>query len=362
MPKATESEQQVSTIMHRLPAEWEPQRALVLTWPHSGTDWADRLDAVERVYIELTRTLCRYQRALILCADRDHQARVKERLGKARVHPHRLSFAIAPSNDTWTRDHGPITVVDSSGDVIFLDFRFNGWGGKYPAELDDRINGQLRDGAVLVGGRWRSSDLVLEGGAIESDGQGSLLMMRRTIIDPARNPGWTIAEVESELRRRLGAQRFLWLDHGLLSGDDTDGHIDTLARFVDTRTICYQSCRDPQDPDHDSIRRMLDELGALRDAQDHPYRLIPLPSPQPIQDEDGQRLPASYANFALINGAVLLPVYQDPADTEAIEVLRRVFPERTVEPIDCRVLINQGGSLHCACMQLPAAASIDCRL
>jgi agmatine/peptidylarginine deiminase len=201
----------------------------------------------------------------------------------------------------------------------------------------------------------RRSELTLEGGAIDSDGAGSLLLMRRTLIDPARNPGRDQADIEQELRARLGIRHFLWLEHGQLSGDDTDGHIDTLARFIDRRTIAHVTCPDAADPDHAAIQAMIAELKTLRDADGQPYRLLPLPGPAPVFTDDGERLPAGYANFAIINGAVLLPIYQDPADAEATRLLQAAFPDRQVHGIDCRALIHQGGSLHCACMQLPAA-------
>ncbi|MEA3643972.1 MAG: agmatine deiminase family protein [Lamprobacter sp.] len=300
----------------------------------------------------------------------------------------RIQFALAPSNDTWARDHGPISVIDrASGQCRLIDFRFNGWGGKYPAELDDRITARLyaagsfarlsenqQDSAAKLASagpmstthaaadaRIQSADqglesgpLVLEGGAIESDGAGSLLAVRRTIVDPKRNPGWSQAAIEAELRGRLGIERFLWLEHGQLSGDDTDGHIDTLARFCDPQTICYAASDDPGDPDHPALERLAAELRALRQHNGKPYRLVPLPQPAPIHDEYGQRLPAGYANFLIINQTVLVPVYDDPADAIACARLAECFPGRRIEPLDCRPLIRQGGSLHCITMQLPA--------
>jgi agmatine/peptidylarginine deiminase len=344
--------------MPQLPAEWAPQRALLLTWPHPNTDWATQLDAVETLYLELVRAVVHHQPVVILCPDATWQAQVAQRLIDAGIPQSRVRYVLAPGNDTWTRDHGPIGVVDDQGGAVLVDFRFNGWGGKYPAELDDRINQHLSASGLFAATRWQRSELVLEGGAIDSDGAGSLLLMRRTLVDPARNPGWSQAMIERELSRQLGTRHFLWLEHGQLSGDDTDGHIDTLARFVDARTIVHVTCEDRQDPDAESIAALITELQARRDAQGRPYRLRPLPRPAPIHDQDGQRLPAGYANFALINGAVLLPVYRDPADARAMAVLRDCFPERALYPIDCRALIRQGGSLHCACMQLPAAVEL----
>jgi agmatine/peptidylarginine deiminase len=401
-------------MMHRLPAEWEPQQAVMLTWPHADTDWAEQLEPVEAVYRHLAQLITREQALLIVCRDEAHRRAVQAQLAALPSSPPahvndgadqmkhercslqygRIRFALAPSNDTWTRDHGPITVIDEeTGARVLIDFRFNGWGGKYPATLDDRITGTVHAAggfdeltaahsdteasrgcptarpqphesaaaegasASTAGARLEPSPLVLEGGAIESDGGGTLLAVRRTIVDPARNPGWSLDAIEQELRQRLGVERILWLEHGQLSGDDTDGHIDTLARFCDPETICYAASDDPSDADHASLERLADELSALRRANGAPYRLLALPQPAPILDENGQRLPAGYVNFLITNRSVLVPVYGDPADTVACERLQQCFPGRAIEPVDCRALIRQGGSLHCITMQLPVGSA-----
>jgi len=352
--------------MRSLPAEWEPQQAVLLIWPHLGTDWAQQLDAVEAVYRRLALLISRDQAVLIVCRDEAHQRAIQTQLADAlnRRHPQleagveqsaaaqleHVGFAIAPSNDTWARDQGPISVVDrDTRERILIDFRFNGWGGKYPAELDDRTTSIV----FASSGHLEHSRLVLEGGAIESDGQGTLLAVRRTIVDPRRNPGWSQPSIERELRERLGVERILWLEHGQLSGDDTDGHIDTLARFCDPQTICYAASANSKDPDHPALEQLAAELGALRQCNGEPYRLVALPQPDAIHDDDGQRLPAGYANFLITNRAVLVPVYGDPADAIACERLGSCFPGRRIEPVNCRPLIHQGGSLHCISMQLP---------
>jgi agmatine/peptidylarginine deiminase len=395
--------------MRRLPAEWEPQAAVMLTWPHAETDWAEQLDAVEALYRRLAELVTREQGLLIVCRDEAHQRAIEAQLAELPNSPlaglqrkpecvqhERIQFALAPSNDTWARDHGPISVL-AGGDRkrVLIDFRFNGWGGKHPAALDDRITKRVHAAGgfaqlaaalpdSLVPPNWRpetpapnaipvaeartvstrhaaggleSSPLVLEGGAIESDGAGTLLAVRRTIVDPARNPGWSLDAIAQELRQRLGVERILWLEHGQLSGDDTDGHIDTLARFCDPETIGYAASDDPSDADHASLERLADELSALRRANGAPYRLVALPQPTPILDENGQRLPAGYVNFLITNRSVLVPVYGDPADSAACERLQRCFPGRAIEPVDCRPLIRQGGSLHCITMQLPMGSA-----
>ncbi len=341
----------------RLPAEWEPQRAILLTWPHQDTDWAPRLREVEQLYIELARRITRRQGLILVCWDQPHLEHVRRSLGSAGVRLDSVQLAIAPSNDTWARDHGPISVLDEGGRPRVIDFRFNGWGGKFAAELDDGITGELLRTGTLDTGAWESSPLVLEGGAIDSDGLGTLLAVRRTIQDPLRNPGWQSKDIEQEIRARLGTRRILWLDQGQLAGDDTDGHIDTLARFCSPQSICHATAHPrAKAAEAASLNAMIEELRALRDLDGRPYRLVALPAPAPVFDDDGEPLPAGYANFLLINGALLLPTYDDPADDLATELLAAEFPGRDVERLDCRELIRQGGSLHCISMQLPAAS------
>ncbi len=338
--------------MRRLPAEWEPQSGVMLTWPHADTDWADQLDRVEALYGELAAMISRFERVLIVCQDGDHAEHVRALATRAGTDPSRLHLGIVPSNDIWARDHGPISLVTDQARPLLLDFRFNGWGGKHAADLDTAITSRLAASGAFGDCLLETSELVLEGGAIETDGQGTLLAVTRTLVDPLRNPDWSRTDIERELTARLGIGHFLWLEHGAISGDDTDGHIDTLARFCDPRTICYACCENPLDADFAELQAMEQELMALRDPQGHAYRLVPLPSPAPILDEDNNRLPAGYANFLIINDAVLLPVYEDPADAKAMSILGELFPNREILPLDCRPLIRQGGSLHCISMQL----------
>jgi len=241
-----------------------------------------------------------------------------------------------------------------------MGFSFNGWGGKYPCTLDQQISRSLAAQGIFGSAPFEQVALVLEGGAIESDGAGTLLATRGSIIDPRRNPEMNQQQIEQQLRHHLGFDRFLWLDHGRLSGDDTDGHIDTLARFSDQQTIIHSTAL-PEDPDYPELQQMAVQLAAFRCRNGKPYRLVPLPAPAPIFDDDGRRLPASYANFLLINDAVLAPVYGDPADSLAIGTLQRCFSDRQVVPFNCRPLIRQNGSLHCITMQFPAQLQL-CRL
>lgn len=338
--------------MRRLPAEWESQSGVMLTWPHAETDWADQLHRIERVYAQLAALIGRLEPVLNVCRGPAHAERVRALIKGAGANPSAQRFGIAPSNDTWARDHGPIGVWGEHGRPLLLDFRFNGWGGKHPADRDDRISRTLSEGQAFGATPLEAIDLVLEGGAIETDGRGTLLAVTRTLVDPRRNPGWSTEAIERALAKHLGIRHYLWLEHGALSGDDTDGHIDTLVRFCRPETLCYVRCQDPMDADFTELRAMEQELQAFRDPQGHPYRLIPLPTPSPALDENGARLPASYANFLVINGAVLVPTYDDRADDAALATLGGLFPDRAILPVDCRRLIRQGGSLHCMSMQL----------
>ncbi len=338
----------------RLPAEWEPQRAIMLTWPHPDTDWADLLETVEGLYLRLAEEITRRQDLLLVCPDALCQRKLAERLQTQGIPLRRVFFAQASGNDTWTRDHGPVTVLEGD-QAVLTDFRFNGWGGKHASALDDAITRGLHEAGVFDDTPMRSPQLVLEGGALETDGRNTLLTTRSAVLDPKRNPGLNAGEMERRFAELLGIQRVLWLDHGRLSGDDTDGHIDTLARFADPETILYATAHD-HDPDAAELRAMAAELEAFRSADGRPYRLVPLPPIEPIYDPaDGRRLPASYANFLIINGAVLAPIYGDAADEQALRTLTACFAQRTVTPLDCRALITQHGSLHCITMQLPQA-------
>ena len=335
----------------RLPAEWEPQSGVQLTWPHAGTDWSSRLDAVEPVFAAIGATIARHESLLVVCQDTDHRVHVLSLLAQAGADLDRVQLGIAKANDTWARDHGPVTVFEHDQPVL-LDFSFNGWGGKFPAEHDNLLTRTLaaqgRFGAVPV----EEIDLVLEGGSIESDGAGSIMTTSQCLLTPTRNPELLRDDLAERLMQHLGAQRLLWVDHGHLEGDDTDGHIDTLARFCDAETIAYVECEDSGDPQYAGLQRMAEQLAQFRQPTGAPYTLVPLPLPAPIFDE-GRRLPATHANFLVINDAVLVPIYEDPADGMALERLGAAFPGRSVIGIDCRELIRQGGSLHCLTMQFP---------
>jgi agmatine/peptidylarginine deiminase len=329
----------------------------MLTWPHADTDWADRLDRVLPVFAQIGAAISRGEKLLSVCHSAAHAGRVRLVLGQAGADPANLRFAIADSDDTWARDHGPLTTLDA-GSPVLHDFGFNGWGGKFDARRDDRITAALHAGGAFGSVPLEREPLVLEGGAIETDGNGTLLATRSAVLSPSRNDGLSEDAAAQALGRALGIRRCLWLDHGDITGDDTDGHIDTLARFVDDRTIVYATAPDG-DRDHPGLHAMAAELRAFRDDDGQPYRLHPLPFPGVHRDEDGRRLPATYANFLFTNDAVLLPTYGVPQDAQAIALLDGLCAGRRVVPIDCREIIRQNGSLHCLTMQLPAGTPLQ---
>ena len=301
-------------------AEWEPQSAVQLTWPHKDTDWAPILPEITAVYEEMKREI--ESRETVIVVDD------------------------IPHNDTWARDHGFIT-VEENGQLILLDFKFNGWGEKFAAELDNDINRQLYEQQLVKGIYESHLDFVLEGGSIESDGKGTIFTTTCCLMAPHRNQPLTQQEIEQQLKEWLGAERIVWINHGSLIGDDTDGHIDTLVRIAPNDTLLYIGA----DDEHPDLLLMEQELQQLRTIDGHPYRLLRLPMPRPIYD-DGERLPATYANYLVINGAVLVPTYNQPdLDQEAISTIGKAFPDREIISIDCRAVIRQHGSLHCCTMQ-----------
>ncbi|MGS2743174.1 agmatine deiminase family protein [Halomonas sp. LS-001] len=339
--------------------EWAPQDGIQLTWPRFDGDWGPLLERIEATLERIVLATARYQQVLICVPDgatRDRLSLTFERYNAASQPIHLI---VVDSDDTWARDHGPISVVDSTGQVTLLDYTFTGWGGKFPAERDNQLTAQLEAAQVWACPVERRS-LVLEGGGIETDGEGTLLTTEACLLNPNRNPTLSRQDIENTLAEDLGVDRFLWLKNGHLEGDDTDSHIDTLARFCATDTIAYVRCDDPADPHYPALSAMEAELQAFKQRDGQPYRLIPLPWPSSCYaPDDGRRLPATYANFLIINQAVLAPVYSDPADVKALEALGNAFADRVIIPIDCTSVIRQHGSLHCLTMQLPQGTLIS---
>ena len=334
-----------------LPAEWEPQSGIQLTWPHSGTDWEPMLDEISQCYARIVREIIRFEPVMIVTPSADIVRPYIEDLDQDRIH----ICEVRGTNDTWARDHGGIGVMFKGKPAVF-NFIFNGWGMKFPANYDNQIVFEMeKDGAFTPDIEVRYFSLVLEGGSIESDGCGTVLTTARCLFSKNRNERLSKATIMAAIEALLGADRLLILKHGYLEGDDTDGHVDTLARFCDPETIAYVQCTDPDDSHFDELLAMERELLALRTAEGKPYRLISLPMAEPVFDEDGYQLPATYANFLILNGAVLVPAYgNDELDEQAREVLQTAFPDREIISVDCLPLIQQGGAIHCATMQYPA--------
>jgi len=336
----------------RLIPEFAPQSGVLITWPHPDSDWQDTLDVIEPVYLAITRAICRYERVLVICYDDRHVHHVSSLLEQAGTCANAVRYVAIPTNDTWMRDYGPLSVTGSNGTRL-LDFMFNGWGGKHESRRDNQVSRGLFDAGVFSVPELTQQSLVLEGGAIDTDGFGTLLTTSLCLLQSARNPGMDKAALEACFHEQLGIERTLWLDHGMLQGDDTDGHVDMLARFCTAHDIAYLQCTDPDDVHYRELSAMEQQLRDFIAHDGTPYSLQPLPMPQAIYSDSGERLPASYANFLIINHAVLVPVYNDPADQQALDVLQRCFPDRELIAINCLPLIQQYGSLHCATMQLP---------
>lgn len=335
--------------MIRLPAEWEPQDAVLICWPHEKTDWASYLNEAEAVFMDIAEAVARFEKLIVVVPDEEC---VRTKLAARGVNMKNVALYEIESNDTWARDFGPITIY-KDGKPVLLDFTFTGWGGKFEAGLDNQITEKLHQLGAFGKTPLRQVDLILEGGSIESDGAGTLLTTSECLLNPNRNAQLSKTQVEEKLAAELGAEKFQWLENGALAGDDTDAHIDTLARLCPDNTILYVQCTDPADEHFKIFQSLENELKNFQTLEKTPYRLLPLPWPKAKFDTDGERLPATYANFLIINGAVLVPTYNDPADFQALETVKKAFPDRKIIGIDCSALILQHGSLHCVTMQIP---------
>ena len=330
-------------------AEWDCQDGILIAWPHAGTDWAYMLDEVTACYVEMARAILDDDERLLIVAP-DAQE-VREALGTG-VDWQRIDIVELPTNDTWVRDYGPIT-VSCGGQVELADFTFNAWGMKFAADCDNLVTSRLAERGIFRMPLANYRDLVLEGGSIETDGKGTVMTTTSCLTALNRNDAMTRQQLENVLLERLGCLKMLWLDHGSLVGDDTDGHIDTLARFAPGGVILYTGCDNPEDEHFEPLMRMEEQLKHFTDVDGNHYHLIKLPLPDATFDEIS-RLPATYANFLVTNHQVLVPMYGQPDnDIKACQLIGEAFPGRKVVGIDCRALICQHGSLHCATMQLP---------
>lgn len=353
---------EINNSSYYLPSEWHKQVAVQLTWPHAKTDWAPYLEDIVRMEVRMADEITKREDLIIATPEKDAVRKLlAAQLSEQQLN--RVKIVEMPTDDTWARDHGAITLLpriedgEKTGKNILLDFCFNGWGKKFPADNDNRITQNLNcSGAFEDYYDYvikDQLDFVLEGGSIESDGKGTVFSTSQCLLAPNRNQPLSKEGIEDYLKKVLCAERIVWLEHGNLIGDDTDGHIDTIVRIAPDDTILYVKCYDEKDEQFEDFDALEAQLKCLRTKEGKPYRLLPLPMPKAMYDED-DRLPATYANFLIINGAVLVPTYNQPdLDKKAINIIRQAFPDREIIGIDAQVAVRQHGSLHCLTMQFP---------
>lgn len=329
----------------RLLAEWEQQEFVQLVFPHENTDWNEYLDDAIDTFVNIAKAIQKYQKVLIVSKNLEQ---IKKKFPKKK----NLTFITLDSDDTWSRDFGGIT-IEHNNQLFIEDFTFNAWGEKFEYKKDNQITRKLKLKGIFKGYSHKSIPFVLEGGAIESNGDGIIMTTTKCLLEENRNPKLTQKQIEKKLLQYFGAKKVLWLNRGALEGDDTDSHIDTLARFISNDTIMYQTCDDKNDSHFEELKKMEEELKSFKQLDGKPFKLIALPWIEAKRDEE-DRLPATYANFLIINGAVLVPTYQDKNDEEALKIFKKAFSKRDIIGIDCSTLIRQHGSLHCVTMQYPA--------
>ncbi|HXQ80014.1 MAG TPA: agmatine deiminase family protein [Opitutaceae bacterium] len=349
MPVASQTP---AALGFRMPAEWEMQEAIWLSWPHNRATWPGNFRPIPRKFAEIAAHVSRREKVRLNVAA-THRKRALSLAAKAGANMANVECFDHPTNDSWCRDHGPIFVRnDSSGEVALTDWVFNAWGEKYaPFDLDNRIPRRI---GRSLGLRRFESNMVLEGGSIEVNGKGLLITTEACLLNRNRNPGLTRAQIERNLRDYLGVRTILWLGGGIL-GDDTDGHVDDLTRFFSEGGLVTAVESNRRDPNHGPLAANLERLRALRTPSGGRFRVVELPMPSPV-GRAGRRLPASYANFLVINGAVLMPSFRQPRrDRQAAEVLASCYPGREVVPIDCLELVLGLGTLHCISQQQPAS-------
>ena len=335
------------TPLRKVPAEWELPVAIMVAWPHEHTDWSYMLAEAQRCYIRLITALAKWHQVIIVAPDIEQ---VKPKLKD--INPAQLLYFQTPTNDTWTRDYGPVS-VEENGHICAADFCFNAWGLKFAACHDNLVTQKMCDSGLITVRRLNCREFVFEGGSMESDGNGTLLTTAECLLSPNRNAGMNRMEIEQYLHATLGFTHQLWLEHGYLAGDDTDSHIDTLARLAPHDTILYVGCTDPNDEHFNELSLMKQELMAMRTSEGNPYSLIELPMPDVILDDEGNRLPATYANFLVTDRAIFMPSYGQKRNDELAAQIVQIAFGLPVEQVDCRALIQQHGSLHCATMQIP---------
>lgn len=330
--------------------EWAPQEAVLMAFPNHNTDWDYILDEAREQYYRIIEAFTKESVHIVLiCDDVETTSLLLQNCNQELITYVKLDY-----NDTWTRDYGPLSVIKDER-LRALDFGFNGWGLKFASDKDNLVNLHLMDKYLIPKSTYRNHRaVILEGGSVETDGEGTILTTSRCLCSPNRNGGLSKAEATEMLRKNLGADHILFLDYGALEGDDTDSHIDTLARLAPGNIILFTGCRNMDDPQFEELLKMRAQLTMFRNSEGEPYNLIELPLPDAIFDEDGQRLPATYANYLITDKVIFIPTYGQPTnDHLAAQTIRIAFPEHKVVGVDCTTLIKQHGSLHCATMQIP---------
>ncbi|NPA59705.1 MAG: agmatine deiminase family protein [Epsilonproteobacteria bacterium] len=330
--------------MKCLIAEFEEQSFTQIIFPHKDTDWRDYLLDAQKNFIEIINAIIKYQKCLVVCDDVDS---VKKHFKDDK----NLFFVEYKTDDTWARDCSCLCVKNADK-VELLDFKFNAWGGKFDAQKDDAMSKNISKHYSI---KPKSIDFILEGGGIESNGAGTLLTTSSCMLNKNRNKNLTKKELDAVLKDCFSAKDILYLEHGYLAGDDTDSHIDTLVRFVDEKTLMYVRCNDINDEHYRALKLMEDELKSI--ASKYDFRLIALPMTDALYDKN-ERLPATYANFLFVNGAILVPTYGVKQDVEALEIFRKTFRCSDIVGIDCQTLIKQHGSLHCVTMNFACGVGI----
>jgi agmatine deiminase len=332
-----------------MPAEWAPQSATWLSWPSNAKLWPGHYDLIPAKFAEFAAAISRFQPVKINAAG-PLRAQALQALQAAKADLSVIELVEIATNDVWCRDHGPIFIKNiQSGELALTDWEFHGWGGKFEANLDNEVPGKI---AQHLGLKKFSYPFELEGGGIEVSGDGLLLTTEAVQNNPNRATGRDDQAFHQAIREGLGIQELLWIGEGL-ANDDTDGHIDNLARFVAPRTLLAVTEKNPASPNHLPLQKNLQRLREMRVAGQQKLEVIELPLPTPIQLA-GRDLPPSYANFLIVNDAVLVPIYQQASDDQALGIIRECFPQRRVIGLDCRVLLIEGGALHCLSQQQPA--------
>lgn len=333
----------------RLVPEWQRQDAIIIVWPHPYSDWIDNLVAIEKTYLELTYCISRHQRLILVAHDAVHELHIRHRLEGQSINSGNITFTTIPTDDVWIRDYGPICTVSDNG-LNVLDFVFDGWGQKYRHEQDNAFNARLIKRSGLKG-LHSHVDQVLEAGNIEINGRGELLCSSLCFRRNGDIPDFDTGQLEKKFAAWFGSVETYWIDDVRLQGDDTDGHIDTLARFCTDDVMVYSAPGHKNDANNEALKQLAMQLHSIK-KRNNKIELVPLPLPDPIF-LSGKQLPASYTNFLITNKSVLVPTFNDKRDGHALKVLEELLPTREIVEIDSTVLIQQRGGLHCATMQLP---------